>query len=65
MRLKFLTPDGYRVVEVSDYSFSRHPVPRVEFKHEGKSELVELNGDVYVTNERGDTIDKLSGKERS
>lgn len=60
VRLKFMLDGGHRMVDVVDYSFRTSPSPTVSFERkEGKTETVEITGDVFVMNDKGDTIDRL------
>ena len=60
MRLKFVHDDGHKSVEVVEYDFRHGTPPSVTYtRKDGVITSAEVTGDVFVTNERGETIDKL------
>lgn len=66
MRLKFILGDGHRSVDISDYRFTSGSSPSICFvkthkrDYEPDHETVDITGDVFVMNDRGDTIDRLT-----
>lgn len=60
MRLKFVRDGGHRSVEIIEYDFTAGARSFVRFvRVDGETENIEIHGDVFVTNEHGETIDRL------
>lgn len=66
MILKLTENGGFTVIEVTECRFSRAPTPHVEFKRQvvkdcpaPEKEKLDLLGDAFVLNGRGDTVEKF------